>query len=390
MPKKIKITVQEGGFDKEVEIEVPDEAGSWPKPEQMRIVSKRHTRLDGVAKVTGRAKYVADVKPPGKLWARILRAPYGRARLESLDVEAARRIAGFKAITGETQAGKTYSFAGQPVCAIAATSEEAADDALHALAAKWEALPAAATLEGALRDVQRGTAPADLLGEPRKGERGDVNAGFSNAAARVEGRYQVPTQHHVCLETHGQMVVPGRGADDRKLTVWASTQGVQGVHEQFVGVSKLPAGDVEVICEYMGGGFGSKFGIGAEGRFAWELSQQTGAPVELLLDRKTEFQYAGNRPGHVMDIRAAAAPDGKLTAFRAPTTAPTPTAVRCLTAFTSSTRSAPSSAKCASTPAARPPFARRAIPKRRFSPKPPWTRWPTNWDSTRWSFGAST
>ncbi len=56
MPKKVKITVNEGGFDKEIEIEVPDEAASWPKPEQMRVVSKREPRHDGVAKVTGRAK----------------------------------------------------------------------------------------------------------------------------------------------------------------------------------------------------------------------------------------------------------------------------------------------------------------------------------------------
>ena len=73
MAKKIKITVVENGFDKEVEIEVPDEAGSWPKPDAMRLVNKRTTRSDGLAKVTGRAKYAADVHPPGMLWARMLR-----------------------------------------------------------------------------------------------------------------------------------------------------------------------------------------------------------------------------------------------------------------------------------------------------------------------------
>jgi xanthine dehydrogenase YagR molybdenum-binding subunit len=102
---------------------------------------------------------------------------------------------------------------------------------------------------------------------------------------------------------------------DKKLMVWASTQGVQGVHEQFVGTSGLPAGDVEVVCEYMGGGFGSKFGIGAEGRFAWELAKATSAPIRLLLDRKGEFQAAGNRPGYVAEIKASATPDAKLTAF---------------------------------------------------------------------------
>ncbi|MDQ3812436.1 MAG: xanthine dehydrogenase family protein molybdopterin-binding subunit [Armatimonadota bacterium] len=315
MPKKVKITINEGGFDKEVEIEVPDEAGSWPKPEAMRVVNKRHPRLDGVAKVTGRAKYAYDVHPPGMLWARILRAPYGRSRLKSIDVEAARKVEGFKAMAGEPQVGKEFSFAGQPVCAVAATSEEAADDVLHALDAQWEMLPALATLEGALRAVEDDAAPRNALNEVQKREKGDAEAALQNAAAKVEGRYRVSTVHHASLEPHGHTVAPGKEGDEKKLTAWSSTQAVQGVHEQFVAASKLPAGDVEVICEYMGGGFGSKFNIGPEGSFAWQLAQQTGLPVKLMLDRKAEFQSTGNRPGFLADSRGAATADGKITAF---------------------------------------------------------------------------
>lgn len=312
MPKKMKITVVENGFDKEIEIEVPDEAGSWPKPENMRIVSKSHPRLDGVAKVTGRAKYAMDARPPGMLWAKVLRAPYGRARLESIDLEAARRIPGFKAITEGATTGRTFNFAGQPVCAVAAESEEAADDCLHALAAKWEALPAATTLQGTLKDVANGGAK-DVMGEARETKKGDSAAALTGASVKAEGRYSVPTQHHVCLEPHGNTVAPNYG--DKKLTVWATTQAVSGVHNEFVAISKLPAGDVEVICENMGGGFGSKFGAGAEGNLAWQLAQQTNLPIRLLCDRKGEFQSQGNRPGYVADIKAAGTADGKLTAF---------------------------------------------------------------------------
>lgn len=312
MAKKIKITVVENGFDKEVEIEVPDEAGSWPKPEAMRVVNKRAPRLDGAAKVTGRAKYAADVQPPGMLWGRVLRAPYGRARLKAIDVDAAKKVAGFKAITGDARVGREFSFAGQPVCAVAATSEDAADDAIAALGAQWEMLPAVATLENALRDASDNN---KVLGEPQNRQQGDVEAALNGAAAKVTGRYQTPTVHHVCLETHGNTVAPGQGADSGKLTVWATTQAVQGVHGEFTGISGLPAGNVEVICEYMGGGFGSKFGAGAEGGMGWDLAKQSGLPVKLMCDRKGEFQSQGNRPGYLADITAAATPDGKITAF---------------------------------------------------------------------------
>nr|MDQ2731501.1 molybdopterin-dependent oxidoreductase [Armatimonadota bacterium] len=254
MPKKIKITIDENGFPKEIEIEVPDEAGSWQKPDTMRVVNHRQPRIDGAAKVTGQAKYAYDVHPPGMLWAKILRAPYGRARLKAIDLDAVKKVEGFKAITGDTGTGRTYNFAGEAVCAVAATSEEAADDAIYALAAQWEALPANGTLEGALQGIKDGSAPADIMGDPNKNATGNVDAALAAGTVKVGGRYSVSTVHHVCLETHGHTVVPGRGPDDKKLTVWTTTQGIQGIHEQFVNASKLPAGDVEVICEYMGGG----------------------------------------------------------------------------------------------------------------------------------------
>jgi xanthine dehydrogenase molybdopterin-binding subunit B len=140
-----------------------------------------------------------DAHPKGMLWARILHAPYGRARLEEIDIEAARRVPGFKAITGDQQAGKVYSFAGQPVCAIAATSEEAADDIIRALGAQWEAQPASTTLEKTLRDVSNGIAQNNVLGDERKNEKGDVAAALTSGPARVEGRYRVPTQHQFAL-----------------------------------------------------------------------------------------------------------------------------------------------------------------------------------------------
>ena len=84
MSKKLKITVVENGFDKEVEVEVPDGAGTWAAPEAMRVVGHRQPRLDGPAKVTGRALYVDDLDRPGTLYDVTVRSPVPRGRLRGI------------------------------------------------------------------------------------------------------------------------------------------------------------------------------------------------------------------------------------------------------------------------------------------------------------------
>jgi xanthine dehydrogenase YagR molybdenum-binding subunit len=118
-------------------------------------------------------------------------------------------------------------------------------------------------------------------------------------------------QTHSALETHG--VVADWKPDS--LTVYASTQGTASVRDELAEIFKLPRGKVRVITEFMGGGFGAKFGAGNEGVLATHLSKKAGAPVRLMLDRKSEHLSAGNRPSSHQRIRVGAKRDGELTAI---------------------------------------------------------------------------
>ncbi len=124
MPRKIKTTIVENGFEREVEIEVPDGPPvSWGDPKQMRILNKHIPRLDGPEKVTGKAKYTADINLPGMLHGRILRSPHAAARIPAggVDLSGAERIKGVVAISLVPEGGKTCRYEGVGA-ATAATS----------------------------------------------------------------------------------------------------------------------------------------------------------------------------------------------------------------------------------------------------------------------------
>ena len=142
-------------------------------------------------------------------------------------------------------------------------------------------------------------------------KRGETEQGFKDADVIVEGHYVTQVQTHSALETHG--VVADWKPD--MLTVWASTQGTASVREELAGFFKIPLTQVRVITEYMGGGFGAKFGAGNPGVVAAALSKKTGAPVRLMLDREEEHLSVGNRPSSDQVLRIGAKNDGTITAI---------------------------------------------------------------------------
>jgi xanthine dehydrogenase YagR molybdenum-binding subunit len=146
-------------------------------------------------------------------------------------------------------------------------------------------------------------------------ESGDLAAGFKAAAHTLEVGYATQVQTHVSLETHG-CVCEWEG---NKLTSWASTQAVHGTREQFAKALGIPQTDVRVITEYMGGGFGSKFGPDSQGIICAKLAKQAGAAVKMMLDRKEEHLVTGNRPSSASKIKAGVSADGLVTAFDAET-----------------------------------------------------------------------
>ena len=287
---------------------------SWGEASESRLIGKRIPRLSGKDKVTGKAKYTFDINRPGLLYGRILRSEVARANVVNLDLSEAEAMPGVKAVLPLIEVGRQIRYQGQEIAAVAAETDDIAKDAIRRIRVDLEELPHVVTEEDAMRE----NAPqirddwAGNQSEPNVREEGDINAGFEQAAVEVEATYHTPVQTHVCLETHGHVA---EWEDDENLTVWASTQGVFGVRNDLAGHFNLPANQVRVITEHMGGGFGSKFGPGVEGRTAANLARATGRPVKLMLTRKAEHLVAGNRPSMTQHVRAGATGDGRIIAY---------------------------------------------------------------------------
>jgi xanthine dehydrogenase YagR molybdenum-binding subunit len=283
------------------------------------VVGKSVKRMDGPDKVSGRAKYTFDVKRPGMLYARAVRSPYPRAKIVSIDFSAAQRVPGFKTslIIRDPKDEKTsiVMYQGDEVAAVAADTEEHAMDAERAVKVVYEVLPSVINVESALA----GRAPEGVFpttGNIRPGrteETGDLAAGFKAAAHTLEQTYSTHVITHTCMESHGTVCE----WEGDKLTAWVSTQGVNSARDNFARSLEIPQTNVRVICQYMGGGFGSKLQLGPEGLICARLAKQAGVPVKMVLDRKEEHLVTGNRPSAAAKIKAGVAADGTITAFDA-------------------------------------------------------------------------
>ena len=173
------------------------------------------------------------------------------------------------------------------------------------------------------------------------------------------------------MEAHGTVCE----WDGDKLTAWVSTQGVNSARNNFAGGLEIPQTNVRVICQYMGGGFGSKLQLGPEGLICARLAKQAGAPVKMTLDRKEEHLVTGNRPSAAAKIKAGVSADGKITAFDAESWGtggagadagfPLPYIYHTRRPTTGGARTR----TCSSTPACSARCARRAIRRDRSSPK---------------------
>jgi xanthine dehydrogenase YagR molybdenum-binding subunit len=290
---------------------------NWPATRT--VVGTSVERLDGPEKVTGRAKYTFDVARPGMLYGRMVRSPHAHARVVAVDLSAARRAPGVKAALVVRQPGDTQTstvmFQGDEVAAVAADTEERAIDAARLVKVEYEVLPHLTVVERGLD----GTAPEVFTGgNVRQGqaqETGDIAAGFGDAAHTIEQTYSTHVITHVCMESHGTVCE----WDGEKLTAWVSTQGVNSARENFASALGIPQANVRVICQYMGGGFGSKLSLGAEGLVCARLAKEAGVPVKLMLDRKEEHLVTGNRPSASARVKAGVSADGLITAFDAET-----------------------------------------------------------------------
>jgi xanthine dehydrogenase YagR molybdenum-binding subunit len=284
---------------------------SWP--EKPSLLSTSVKRLDGPEKVTGRARYSYDINRPGMIYGKIVRSPYPHARIVSVDLAAAQKAPGVKAALAWKEPGTQAMYQGDPVAAVAADTEERAMDAARLVRVRYEPLPHLANVEQAMAVTAPAVFPGGNTRQATQEETGSLPDGFSKAAHIVEATYSTHVITHVCLETHGCVCE----WDGDTLTAWISTQACIQSAQQFAQALGIPQSNVHCITQYMGGGFGSKFGPDAQGIICAKLAKAANAPVKLMLDRKEEHLDTGNRPSATAHIRAGVTADGTLTAFDA-------------------------------------------------------------------------
>ncbi|MEX2547978.1 MAG: xanthine dehydrogenase family protein molybdopterin-binding subunit [Chloroflexota bacterium] len=314
-------------------------------------LGQRLPMVDAVARVTGAMDYALDIELPGMLQTRILRSPHAHARLVRIDASRAAALRGVTVLTrddilGREDVNPTFGLfirdqppvaldkvrhVGDPVAAVAAPDDAAAEEALDLIEVEYEPLPAVFDVEAALEpgapilhEGPRSLASRrpDILARQPGFEgtnvihqfiqrKGDVDAGFAGADEVIEHTFYSPPVQHVPMEPH---VVVARWSDNR-LTLWDSTQAPNWVQIELANLFKLSASDVRVIVGTLGGGYGGKIDPSIEPIAAW-LARKARRPVRLALRRDEEF-YTHTKHAARVRIRTGAKRDGTLVAHQA-------------------------------------------------------------------------
>ena len=353
---------------------------SWPDAGHRTLIGKRISRVDSPVKVSGQAKYTYDVKRPGLLFGKILRCPYAHAKVISIDTSAAEKMPGVKAVHIIQKSNSTIHWAGDEIVAVAAVDEPTAEDAIRSIEVKYQKLPhlvsdaeppkGAAEAQGpismddidemldnqvpprqmveqiqqygitskpeeeTLNGLKEDGATDDVINairaatvHPEEGTRpksnyqkaaaqtvGDGQKAFAQAEVSSEGLYGAPVITHCCLESHGST---SEWTDNDHLLVHMSTQNVSGIAGQMAELLKVPATNIRVHQDHIGGGFGSKFGPDRWGIATAEISKKAdGKPVRIMLERDSELKVAGARPSAYARVKAGAKKDGTIVAWQ--------------------------------------------------------------------------
>jgi xanthine dehydrogenase YagR molybdenum-binding subunit len=351
---------------------------SWPTADKRSLIGKRLSRVDGPLKASGKAKYTYDIHRPGMLYGKVLRSPYAHAKIVSIDTSAAEKIPGVQAVHVIQDVGSEIRWAGDDVAIVAAVDERVAGDALRAIKVEYQPLPhfvndfaepkdipedkgplgardilnmldndtpeervvamiqergisfqvtppmvqrmqsnevpdsvIKAVQSAPVKEAPASTSPYNKEAEQVKGE---PDQAFKDAEVTAEGIYGCPVITHCCLESHGSIA---EWTDNDHLLAYHSTQNVSGLPGQYAQALKIPAANVHVHQDHVGGGFGSKFGIDRWGVYTAQVSQKAkGKPVRYMLERDAELEVAGCRPSAYARVKVAAKKDGTLVAWQ--------------------------------------------------------------------------
>ncbi len=248
-------------------------------------------RLDAPAKVTGAAKYAADIRPAGLLHARLLRPPVFGATLQTCDTAAAEKLPGVTVVRRDD------------LVAVLHADPEAAAGALEKVRAEWKKPGMDVDPETIFAHLVAAGGPPEL-----KESRGDVTMARAGATRVFETTYRKGYVAHAPMEPHAAVAEPKGG----KLTVWASTQTPFPTRDRIAKMLGVDGKSVRVITPYVGGGFGGK-SADLQAIEAARLAQITGKPVQVAWTRPEEFLYDRFDPAAVVEIASAVDGSGKIS-----------------------------------------------------------------------------
>ena len=325
-------------------------------------IGTRPVRHDGFDKVTGRARYSADIHLPGMLHGKVLRSPHAHARIRAIDPARALALPGVKAVvtaadlpdvsaefTDQSEgAAVNYGFysrnviarekalyKGHAVAAVAATDAATADAALALIDVDYEVLPHVLNAADALapgapvlherlltmhspafRPGAWGDADVQTnLANRFEFSLGDVQAGFADADVIIESEYTTQAVHQGYIEPHA---ATAHWNSDGYITIWCSSQGHFAVRDHTSTILDLPVSRVKVVPMEIGGGFGGKGqgGVYLE-PLAAKLSEKTGNPVKIAMSREEVFIGSGPTSGAHITVKLGAKASGEMTAAEA-------------------------------------------------------------------------
>lgn len=321
----------------------------------MPVIGTRPIRHDGLDKVTGRARYGADVHMAGMLHGKILRSPHAHARIRSIDTSKAEAHPEVRAVATaedfpilEEQAldfvnaqGNARMIAendlahtkvlykGHAVAAVAATNPHVAEEALKLIEVEYDGLPAVLTVVDAMKDdapvlhedltttfrVERAGrgedtgARGNVAGHIQL-KRGDLNRGFEEADLIVEREFTTQMVHQGYIEPFACAAL---WAADGHITIWTCTQGIFGIRAATAAITGVSESMIKVVPMEVGGGFGGK-GIGYLEPVAAVLSRKAGRPVKIEMTRKEVFEGTGPTSGSLMRCKIGVTDEGRITA----------------------------------------------------------------------------
>lgn len=297
---------------------------------KFNTLNQSKPRIDGVSKVTGKARYAADIYMEGMLYAGVLRSPYSSARVTRIDTTKAKAIAGVEAVVTfeemrkpKSWAGYMYltgriRYAGDAVAMVAAQSKDLVDQALEAIEVEYEEMPGVYTIDDALKE------DAPQIHEEYPGNiftpsvyhirKGDVEKAMEQADVVLEREYRTQFIEHSYIEP--EAVVAYIHPTDHIMTVHASAQNPFFTRRYIADAIGAPLNKVRIIQETLGGTFGGKEeGVGlATGRAAY-LAELTKKPVKYVFSREDSFLESSKRHPFRLRYKAGVTKEGKIIAF---------------------------------------------------------------------------